>query len=368
MKKICIFCCALVTLCLSFHGCSKKHVLLPKKVGTLSLLNLTQEECASLSQKREISEILFTSEGYGEKAIEQEKWEYFLAHSQDFENQRTAVSFFDNLNSMLMALEAREISEMEVPQSVGEYLCAKNSNLVLTIEFDKSAPLNSFSQSLLNLTQSADFSFMLLQGKESLRDKLNKALRDMKNDGTLLQLEKTYINDAIEGADIQPATIKKIPNAEEIRVAVTGDLPPLDYVSSDGTPAGFNTAVLSEISRRLGMNIVLVHVDAGARATALASGTVDVVFWTRANAEATRLANTLVDSGTNALKAEISAEEFSMLKKVDSAQNWTSYDAIDIPDETIITEPYYHDYMTVVITTAELQRTIQVLREKMKNE
>ena len=60
---------------------------------------------------------------------------------------------------------------------------------------------------------------------------------------------------------------------------MTGDLPPLDLVLADGTPAGFNTAVLSEISKRINKNIELVTIESNARAAALTSGTVDVVFW-----------------------------------------------------------------------------------------
>ena len=68
-------------------------------------------------------------------------------------------------------------------------------------------------------------------------------------------------------------------SAPTIKVAVTGDLPPLDYVSADGKPAGFNTAVLAEIGNRMLRNIELVDIDSGARAAALESNKVDVVFW-----------------------------------------------------------------------------------------
>ena len=60
---------------------------------------------------------------------------------------------------------------------------------------------------------------------------------------------------------------------------MTGDLPPLDYVSADNKPAGFNTAVLSEIGNRILKNIELINIDSGSRAAALASKQVDVVFW-----------------------------------------------------------------------------------------
>ncbi len=67
--------------------------------------------------------------------------------------------------------------------------------------------------------------------------------------------------------------------AQTIKVGVTGDLPPLDYVSADGQPAGFNTAILSEIAKRLGRNVEVIDIESGARATALNAKQIDVIFW-----------------------------------------------------------------------------------------
>ena len=50
-------------------------------------------------------------------------------------------------------------------------------------------------------------------------------------------------------------------------------------VAADGTPVGFNTAVLAELGRRIGLNIELVNIESGARTSALMSGRVDAVFW-----------------------------------------------------------------------------------------
>ena len=72
---------------------------------------------------------------------------------------------------------------------------------------------------------------------------------------------------------------EKFPDAETVKIAVTGDMPPIDYIAADGTPAGFNTALLAEIGKRLKVNIELLSVNAGARAAALASGRADGVFW-----------------------------------------------------------------------------------------
>ena len=98
----------------------------------------------------------------------------------------------------------------------------------------------------------------------------------MAKDKTLLFLKAQYIMDADENPE--PVKFEKFPDAETVKIAVTGDMPPLDYVAADGTPAGFNTAMLAEIARRLKINIELVNINTGARASALASGRADGVF------------------------------------------------------------------------------------------
>lgn len=95
--------------------------------------------------------------------------------------------------------------------------------------------------------------------------------------------------------------------AATLTVALTRDLPPMDYISVAGEPIGFNTALVSEIARRLKMNAKFISVDSGARAAALASRSCDAVFWTETG---------------------------------NSHNNRENSDKEDIPEHTIITEPY----------------------------
>ncbi len=101
----------------------------------------------------------------------------------------------------------------------------------------------------------------------------------MKADGTLDKLINDYITNVDKGKTPPKVEIPMTDGAPTIKVGITGDLPPLNYVSADGQPAGFNTAMLAEIAKRLGRNIEVVDIDSGARATALSSNFIDVVFW-----------------------------------------------------------------------------------------
>lgn len=53
----------------------------------------------------------------------------------------------------------------------------------------------------------------------------------------------------------------------------------MDYVSADGTPAGFNVALLNATSEKTGCSFEIVQLDAAARLSALESGKVGLIFW-----------------------------------------------------------------------------------------
>ena len=175
----------------------------------------------------------------------------------------TATSYFDNFTSMQMALKSKNIDEMKTYKSVANYMTAQNSEFEVKQEQ---------TVSLIDA-----FCCAIRDDDVDLKNNFDSAITSMKNDGTLDNLIKKYITDL--KSDPPAVVIENIPGADTIKVGITGDLPPLDLVLADGTPAGFNTAVLSEISKRIGKNIELIQIDSAARAAALTSKKVGVVFW-----------------------------------------------------------------------------------------
>ena len=250
-----------------------------------------------------------------------------------------AVTEYDTLNSMLMGLTSGQIDEMMIYFTVGAYLCANNDAIELELtspDYSPDASLMLIS-ALTDIYKGTDFSFLMTESNEALRDAFNEAIQSMEEDGKLYDLIAEQITTAVAGEEIEPVIIDKIDGAETIKVAVTGDLPPMDYIAADGTPAGFNTAVLAEISRRIGKNIELVSIDSGARATALASGSVDVVFWARVNTPRESFSSSLTE------------QELSFLNSVKVMFDQYRNTAGDIPEGTIYTVPYYHDIFVNVV-------------------
>ena len=173
------------------------------------------------------------------------------------------TNFYDNFRSMQMALSTNTIDTVKTYGSVAKYMTANNSDF--TIKDSQTVPLVD------------NFCCAMREEDVDLKNSFDAAIASMKDDGTLDALVKKYIDNPSETP--QAVEISKIDGADTIKVGVTGDLPPLDLVLADGTPAGFNTAVLAEISKRIGKNIELIQVDSGARAAALTSKQVDVIFW-----------------------------------------------------------------------------------------
>lgn len=107
---------------------------------------------------------------------------------------------------------------------------------------------------------------------------LNGAIAAMAADGTLKSLQENYI---YGDAHDEPVQIPAFEGAQTLRVAITGDLPPVDHVNENGQPVGFSSALLAEIANRAQVNIETVLVKNTLRAEALSSGEADALFWVR---------------------------------------------------------------------------------------
>ncbi len=317
---------------------------LTKKVGMLSMLNIDEAKMKEiLAARRVLMQIAVTKrDGVDSAAAE-------VLGSISYE-----PVYFDTLQGMQMALTAGEIDRMEIYQTTAEYLCAQSDELIFTSN-DKLDLSDLATRILINGILANDFTFMMQEGQEALRDEFNTAIAAIREDGTMDRLIADYIDAVNDGKEIAPIGIAQIDGAETIRVAITGSLPPMDYIAPDGTAAGFNTALLSEISRRLGKNIELVQVDSLGRAAALASGTVDVVFWTRSSSFAkARMAMSEEEKAPerDIDQKELPEEEIEAIRQSNKVDAETFMNA-DMPAGTIITEPYFSDTLVMVMTKTE---------------
>ena len=217
-----------------------------RKIGALSRLNVTPEQ---------MQDRVAAKHSRGELDL------FMSGKTYD----KTLPVFYDSLISMQMALNAGEIDAISLPEAVANYFMNTNEGYE-SVGISRGPPYSL----VLGFRQDDD---------TALRDSFNEALKSIKADGTLAILKEKYIDDAGINPP-EPVKFEKYSDSSTtIKAAVTGDFPPIDYIGADGEPAGFNTAILAEIAKRMKVNIELVNIESGARAAALASKRADVVFW-----------------------------------------------------------------------------------------
>ena len=211
--------------------------------------------------------------------------------------------FFDNLNSMIAALASGRIAGMALDEYTAQYLLSR------TEEFAIYTPAENVPSYNLN------FCMLFREEDAELCASISEAIEAMSDDGTLDALKKQYIDKVIGGVEPEAIVPEVFDGAKTLKVAFTGDRPPMDYFSDAGEPIGFNTALAAEVGKRLGMNVEFISIDTGARAMTLTSGLSDAIFWMEAG-----------DYG-----------------------NWEKADVEDQPEDTVVTTPYLTGAYTLVV-------------------
>ena len=256
MKKFLAGVLVILSFCVQSTALEKRVITL----GMLEKLNSTEEQFA-------------------------QEWQKSFAPNNELLEVR--VKFYPNLNSLQMALNAGEIQHIVLPEVTAEYLMSQNP------EYESVLVLHSKGMGL---------AFGFSAENKELRNKFSQAVLTLKNNWTLSAIEGMYLTSSGRKAP-KPVEFAHFDGAATIRAAVTGDIPPVDFMADDGTAAGFSTAVLAEIGKLLGVNVEILNIESAARSAALASGRADVVFW------------------------------YEIVKGADNQP--------DIPDGVIVSEPYY---------------------------
>ena len=240
MKKIFTILSALMIVSLMLAGCGDNKADSPSvKIGMLKHLNASEEEFNNFTKK--VSDTL----------------------SLNMTSYNPV--FYDNLNSMLMALNSGEIKVISTYNCVAQYLVAHNPNKYEILKDDTLEFIDAFC-------------FAMREEDVQLKNDVDNFINEMKIDGTLERLTKEYITD-VKDKEPPPVNMPYFEGEDTLKIAITGDLPPLDLVLADGKPAGFNTALIAELSKHLNKNVEIINIDSAARASALTSGRVNIIFW-----------------------------------------------------------------------------------------
>ena len=235
-----------------------------KKIFILALVVVLAFSCSAFAEAAKVGILAKSDLDEG-----QFNSDYLIGVRWAITNQKDEeFKYYDDLLTMLLALNAGEIDEIDLPKFVAEFVVMRNPDLKVSCVYC--------------MEPAVRLAFGFQKDNAALCQKFNDALSEMRKDETLRKLQEEYLSYPGK-TEPKPVKFEAFPEAETIKIAVTGDLPPLDYTSEDGEAAGFNTAILAEIGRRLKVNITVVPVNTIAKVAALMSGRADGVFWFMTN-------------------------------------------------------------------------------------
>ncbi len=173
------------------------------------------------------------------------------------------ITYYSSLKDGIKAVKSDEVTAFLMADFSADYYAKKDKELALL----KMKPVET------------NISMITKKNDTTLLKEINEAIKTMKADGTMDDLKQKWITEFPIEEEPEIIEIPKIEGADTLRVGVSGDLPPLDYVREDGVPTGFNVALLAEISKKLNKNIELKIVNADSRMAALGKDEIDVFFW-----------------------------------------------------------------------------------------
>ncbi|MCR5206128.1 MAG: transporter substrate-binding domain-containing protein [Lachnospiraceae bacterium] len=186
---------------------------------------------------------------------------------------------YKNFDEALLALRSGETDAVWACDVSADYLLKINEDLA-KVDAEISADIQK--------TEDARFSFGMALKKDSgetLRDKINGAISDMKTDGTLAGLISKYIENAEyyeteqgKEARFYPDKMRNNGKDGTITIGITGAVPPIELLDEDMEPYGFCVAFMDEIGARIGKKVKFLYIENETAFTSLMSGRVDLIF------------------------------------------------------------------------------------------
>jgi ABC-type amino acid transport substrate-binding protein len=174
------------------------------------------------------------------------------------------VLLFDRTSDAIAALKAGKIDGAPTYQFCGDYIVKRNPLLK--------------SVSVPGAVIEGEFLMVVRTEDQALKQELDKAITALQKDGTLKALEDQWITNLPVANEMSNAPLPKDEKKKTIYVGVSGDYVPLDYISAEGHPSGYNVAIFNEIGKLIPVNFEFVSIESQARFAALSGKKIDVIF------------------------------------------------------------------------------------------
>lgn len=174
-----------------------------------------------------------------------------------------------NMDELLFLLKTRKVSAVGVSDITASWLLRTQDGLK-ELKMPKSEKERFW------------FALALKPEQKELRDRMEEALQELKENGGLDQLTAAYLTVPEEPEPLYPKDMKV--NSKEfsaqstIFIGVTGATPPIDMLDEENQPYGFCVALMDEIGQAIGTKVEFIVLSNDAAFSNLMSGRVDALF------------------------------------------------------------------------------------------
>ncbi len=162
-------------------------------IGVLTMLNMSEQDIVDYYKAIGTATAALLRRGEADRVLD------VLPPENPSETQFN-ITYYDSLDAMLMALNAGDIDMLSTYNSTADYLVATNDQLVKLVNFDidQDSP-EDFKFAMVTGILNNSFSFMMMEGNESLRDEFDEAITAMEDEGLLDSLIQKEIRAVMNG-------------------------------------------------------------------------------------------------------------------------------------------------------------------------
>lgn len=124
-----------------------------------------------------------------------------------------------------------------------------------------------------------DYAIAVSKDKQELLDKINKALAELKEDGTVDKIVGKYINDGTTSSttiDIDDSNVSE--DAPTLVMGTNASFPPYEFVDDDGNFGGIDVELAKAIAAKLGMKLEIKDMDFDSLIPAVKANSIDVIL------------------------------------------------------------------------------------------
>lgn len=168
---------------------------------------------------------------------------------------------FPSMTEALLSLKMKKVDTLLITDSAAAYIASTDDTLLAYMD----PRLKDFADISLSM--------LLLSKNAELGQAIDLAIDALRQEGVIDSLAGMLFGG-------EPPEVPEAQNTDrELKVGVTGDIPPVDYVDAMGRPSGYNVSLMRFIGEKIGASIAFVPITKAAAASALITGRIDVLFW-----------------------------------------------------------------------------------------